>query len=88
VVDEAWIEEHRELLPENFHRDHVLAAVRERWRDSPDIRTMDEIAALVDRYCPTCGCPDTVEAYVTDLLYRDRHRKEWDEKPSQQPTGE
>jgi hypothetical protein len=48
----------------------VMAEVRRRWQDHPSLRTMEEIATLLDRYPPKCGKPGRVERYASYLLAR------------------
>jgi hypothetical protein len=48
-------------------------------------RPLDEVLAAIDRLAtagllPVCGCPDTIQAALTDLLTPGRWRKEWGEE--------
>jgi hypothetical protein len=46
-------------------------------------RPLDEVLAAIDRLAdvgllPICGCPDTIQAALTDLLTPGRWREQWD----------
>jgi hypothetical protein len=66
-------------------------AARERWTEEIH-RPLDQVLASIDRLTaagllPACGCPDTVQAVLTDLLTPGRWRKEWGDGASSAPDG-
>jgi hypothetical protein len=64
-------------------------AARERWTEELH-RPLDQVLGQIDRLAaagllPLCGCPDTIQAVLTDLLTPGRWRKQWGEE--QAPTS-
>jgi hypothetical protein len=58
-------------------------AARERWTEQLH-RPLDQVLAAIDRLAaedllPICGCPDTIQAALTDLLTPGWWRKQWAE---------
>jgi hypothetical protein len=74
-------------------RSAVWEEVRDRWKDEPGIRTLEEIAEILRRWPPRCGRPERVKMYVDYAL--NRHAwfvGEWGKEPDpklwNQPEGE
>jgi hypothetical protein len=67
-------------------RDAYREATRERWTEELH-RSLDQVLGQIDRLAaagllPLCGCPDTLQALLTDLLTPGRWRAVWGDAPA------
>jgi hypothetical protein len=62
-------------------------AIFDRWAGLGGQRTEAEIDAILDRCAqlnawPCGGCPDKLDAWITEAIWSDRWRPEWGPRPS------